>query len=587
MKFAAFLFAGLILGLSILVSANTINVPEDFATIQAAINASSNGDTVLVQPGIYTENLNFNNHRIVLASMYILNEDSTLIESTIINGDSAGTVITFENGEDSHVRVIGFKITGGLQGENGGGIACINGSSPTISHNIISQNRTGYNGGGICCENNSNPDINYNMISENIAFSQVRGYGGGGISCVNSNPSIIRNTIIENSAGAGGGIFCNNSSPLIQYNNIFQNWIIGETEHNNGGGIACLYLSSPQIEFNDIMQNTADFYNLFRGQGGGIYCNQSSPIIGQNTISQNSAGMGGGMMIFNHSDPIIKNNIINHNIALSGGAIVVHLSSANIMRNIITRDSSGNSGGIYLANSQALVLNNTILGTYNGALTIEGFDSSAVINNVICNNVGSGIFTNAFFQDQSNIINNVIWGNSRGQLEFRDSTNFAIIYSDIQGGFPGFGNIDADPLFRDTTNGDFHLMSTSCGDAFNSPCIDAGDSAIVDNIIDCDYGLGTVRSDMGAYGGGLNYHAGDANGDGIANGIDVVFMVNYLKGGPHAPRQYYCPQIGYLYAAADANGNCAFNGIDVTYMVNYLKGVVEELRSCPNCPSSI
>ncbi|UCE67211.1 MAG: T9SS type A sorting domain-containing protein, partial [Candidatus Zixiibacteriota bacterium] len=64
------------------------------------------------------------------------------------------------------------------------------------------------------------------------------------------------------------------------------------------------------------------------------------------------------------------------------------------------------------------------------------------------------------------------------------------------------GNIDINPLFRDPDNGDFHLMATYCGDTLDSPCIDGGDPNILDSLLDCSWGLGGLRSDMGAYGGG-------------------------------------------------------------------------------------
>jgi hypothetical protein len=74
-------------------------------------------------------------------------------------------------------------------------------------------------------------------------------------------------------------------------------------------------------------------------------------------------------------------------------------------------------------------------------------------------------------------------------------------FCDVEGGYAGTGNIDMDPLFRDAANNDFHLMSTVCGNSFNSPCIDSGDPAYEDSLLDCDWGLGEERSDMGAYGG--------------------------------------------------------------------------------------
>jgi len=83
-----------------------------------------------------------------------------------------------------------------------------------------------------------------------------------------------------------------------------------------------------------------------------------------------------------------------------------------------------------------------------------------------------------------------------------------------------------------------------------------------------------------------NYIPGDTNGDGVANGIDVVFGVNYFKGWPPPPRTCpMCPQRHPFYAAGDVNGNCSYNGIDITFFVNFLKSsVMPYLLFCPACP---
>jgi hypothetical protein len=94
---------------------------------------------------------------------------------------------------------------------------------------------------------------------------------------------------------------------------------------------------------------------------------------------------------------------------------------------------------------------------------------------------------------------------------------------------------------------------------------------------------------VGPAGGGCYYLPGDINGDGQANGLDVVFGVAFFKGGNLPPTDCAaptgpCPQSGPFYAAGDANGGCQFNGVDLTYYVAYLKGLQHAILYCPTCP---
>jgi hypothetical protein len=127
------------------------------------------------------------------------------------------------------------------------------------------------------------------------------------------------------------------------------------------------------------------------------------------------------------------------------------------------------------------------------------------------------------------IINSIIWANSSPidpEIAILGDTNISVSYCNIQGGWPGMGNIDIEPLFRESSENDFHLMSTVCGDPFVSPCIDTGDPDISDSLMDCSWGLGGPRSDMGAYGGGDSVATGiDANGPVIP--IDFSILRNY------------------------------------------------------------
>jgi parallel beta-helix repeat protein len=161
-----------------------------------------------------------------------------------------------------------------------------------------------------------------------------------------------------------------------------------------------------------------------------------------------------------NSEPlIIMNNIICHNLTVEYG------------------------GGIYLSvSSNTTIVNNTMIQNfayYSGDGIYCGYSNPAIVNNIIR-------------PDSVDSSYSPIGGYSHHPL---------VSYSNIFDGFSGEGNIDIDPLFRDPDNGDYHLMSTACGDSTDSPCIDTGDPSIFDYLLDCDWGLGGRRSDMGAYGG--------------------------------------------------------------------------------------
>jgi len=254
-----------------------IYVPDDHLSIQAAIDAAADGDIDIVRPGVYSENIDFTGKAIHLRSKrgpYF----------THIDGNSAGTVVSFLNQEDGSSVLEGFTITNG-DGSYGGGIFCENGSSPLIRNNIISSNN-----GGL----------------------------GGGISCFESSPVIEHNIILENSAGSGGGIgIVLKSSPIIRRNIINENWSY------IGGGIYCYCDSSPMIEGNLIKSNYVD--NGGDAFGGGIYCKDSSSTITNNMIANNSTfswtagdANGGGIYSCDSSLMILNNSIIDNKTYMHG-----------------------------------------------------------------------------------------------------------------------------------------------------------------------------------------------------------------------------------------------------------------------------
>lgn len=125
-------FPVVLLILSFCIHANIINIPDDYSTIQDGINASADGDTVLVKPGIYTGSLNYYGKAITLGSLFLATNDSSYIDSTVINYSSNGDyVVNFTSGEDKNSILCGFTISGT------NGIICKNSSSPQILNNIF------------------------------------------------------------------------------------------------------------------------------------------------------------------------------------------------------------------------------------------------------------------------------------------------------------------------------------------------------------------------------------------------------------------------------------------------------------------
>ena len=251
--------------------ATIINVPVDQPTIQAGITAATNIDTVLVQPGTYEENINYNGKLITVGSLFLTTADTSYISSTIIDGDLNGSVVTFSNSEDSTAVLCGFTITNGYR-EEGGGILCTGVSTnPILKNLIVTENEASDIGGGLYCQS-GNPSIENVIISDNHA-----GSAGGGIYCSYSSPSLENVTITGNYAvSASGGIECDTASPSLKYvsiTNNFAEW--------GGGGMCCLYGSNPVLEYVTIANNYAGM-----NDSGGIYCNASNPTL-INTILWN------------------------------------------------------------------------------------------------------------------------------------------------------------------------------------------------------------------------------------------------------------------------------------------------------------
>ena len=298
------------LGLLVLLSSfgfsDTIWVPDDHATIQAAIDAAGVGDEVVVRPGTYVENIDFLGKAIAVRS-----ERGAAL--TIIDGGGAGSVVTFASGEGAGSAIEGFTITNGAGATSGldqygGGIFCRT-ASPTIRRNTITHNAIARGrGGGIYCG-----EYSFSVIEGNTIVANYGSGGGGGIQCEGgSAPFITRNTIRGNEATSGGGINCDQGAPAVITENRIE-----ENRANGGGGIGCS-ASSPVIFRNVIRRNVAYGWVPV---GGGIGCwNGSSPFIADNLIVENESEEAAGIDCGGRCSPLIYGNTISRNCATFGAA---------------------------------------------------------------------------------------------------------------------------------------------------------------------------------------------------------------------------------------------------------------------------
>ncbi len=482
---------------------NIINIPADYAAIQQGINASADGDTVLVDSGTYTGT---GNRDLDMLGKSIHVKSAHGPDLTIINCQgsigNAHRGFYLHNNEDSTSIIEGFTITGGFAYSRGGGIYCIDASPKIIGCNFT-YNESDANGGGIYCQADNPTVIRQCLFYDNSADGK-----GGGLYFDSSYIILSECTItMNNSNNRGGGVCFRFSKGSIT------DCLIRDNSAMYGGGIGCiisdsLYFYDCVIQRNDVM--------TWSGFGGGLYCQNSSPSFIDCTFFENTSWYGGGISCESGSNPILINCLIHFNSAEGGGGIIAfECPSLTLISCFVNSNGApgGSGGGLAFISTNAYLINTIVNDNHaNEAGGIYVLDSeveiynSAVLRNSVTGYSSRGGGISSVYNSRSDLINCIVWDNYASNIPdgiYTDTSSIVYAsYSDIQGGWQGLGNINAEPFFRDSNQGNFHLMSNACGDPFDSPCIDAGDPNIFDSLLDCSWGLGTTRSDMGAYGGG-------------------------------------------------------------------------------------
>lgn len=298
------------------VVAATINVPADFSTIQAAISASTSGDTIIVSPGTYYENVIFdpNDSKDIILSSTNPN-DPNVVQNTIIDGGGVGSAVTFSGSETPECKLTGFTITNGYVPVSytygGGGGIDGNQTAASISHCTITSNSAEFGGGLFECDG---------AISNCMITSNTAEVAGGGLHACDGT---ITNCIItHNTAGSGAGVYgCHG---MITNCTITGN----DSSSSNGGGLSWCNGSITSCTISD---NTAAQF------GGGMSLCRGS--ISNCLITGNTAnGCGGGL---DDCDATIMNCTITANTADDTGGGLYRCNGSSITNCIIWQNSAG------------------------------------------------------------------------------------------------------------------------------------------------------------------------------------------------------------------------------------------------------
>lgn len=373
--------------LSSCVIAADVHVPGDFATIQAAVNAANDGDSILVAPGTYAERVTAP----LNISIEIIGVDGPSV--TILDARGAP-------GQGSALKLIGGDdLVKGLT---------IRGDEGEVSGLNVS-------GAGIFKSSGS-------MTIEDCVIEE----------CVLTNSPIIEIT-------EGAGARLTSLSTLVIRDTVFR---------NNGpsfkGGAISAFASTTELIGCRFENNSAT-------SGGAVWYAMINMIQSCDFVGNHATDSGGAL--FGSDIALIQDSVLDSNTS-DGGNGAINGSLSQIFNCVFSNNIANGEGG---AIGQGL------------SPDACRVDSSLFYNNSAAS--GSCIDSRTPIE----INNSILWNNDPSTINADGA--IVVRYSIVEGGFPGDGNFDADPMFVDPINGDFNL-------ATGSPAIDAGNNALLPRDLD-------------------------------------------------------------------------------------------------------
>ena len=545
-----------------------------FGSIQKGINSATGGDTVLVDIGRYKERINFLGKPILVASHFIFDGLESTIESTVIDADYTGPVVSFQSGEDSNSVIRGFTLTRGLA-LSGAGVSCYV-SSPTIAENFLVENKAvGTNAGCIAGEF-ARPRIFRNLIHHNsckigiylelLATAQVinntvcdNSYCG--ILIRNGCYALVKNNIICNNGAYGMGK--SESSYDILYNDVYGH------EQNYSDNVGDQTGINGNISADPVFADTA---------AGDYHLTPGSPCIDAGDPTDwipagGGAGIDMGAFEYQVNGPwvvyishVIDDYAGNDNGALNPGDVV---DMPITVRNTGTQTAYGVSGILSEEDDYVVVTGNT---QYFGDIEPEMMPvSSGAYSFVVdpfCPDSHEVTFELELTDGSSVWIDDFV--------EIVADTDFALTATeDTVRVFPG-SSARLEVIL--TSLGGFasqvelthsELPPAASGVFDPNSLVPPGTSIFTINTIP-DVPCGIYPVTISAAGGGIShvtqfecwiFRNGDANGDGGVDVGDIVYLISYLYRGGLPPDP---PEAG------DANWDGQVTVEDLVYLINYL-----------------
>ena len=524
-------------------------VGDPYTSIDFALNQPStlSGDTVLVAPGTYVENVTFPGRGVSLIA-------TAGAGATTIDAGGSGSAVTFQGTDGTQMRMCSFRITGGTgtspsattDDEQGGGLLALGAIVKVLDCTI--EGNTAYEGGGVYAQ-----DSDFDMRTSTVCNNTVTGTNCAGAGLAfRGGTNVLRRTVIDSNVagtpsvpGMGGGIHA--TGPLsVRRCAIKDNradlqggglWggdeLAGSRVSDNvsqfGGGV----YRTTTVHLTAFQRNSADSASGSGHFGGGVYgpslvtnsyfegntafgegaAAHSATLIGC-TIEMNAAydadseaAEGGGVAFSDLTNCVVRfNSAVGQLGAFGAGASESTLVDCqligNTLQNVFDAEVAYGGGAYECAVQGTLVADNSTTGygggVYGGTtLSTELVGNEAKWGGGACDAYleRTTVFDNSASQgaegvhvttfSSSTVLDSIVWQNGALEIQVAAFGSITVTYSDVLGGWTGTGNIDQDPLFWSPLAPDVHLQELS-------PCIDAGDPA---SPLDPD----GSRADMGAH----------------------------------------------------------------------------------------